>query len=333
MTQLREYKSYEFVPMDEWPGEDVTEQDVWLASLDDRDWFSHESRLQAFYDYKNRLDFAWRRRQRGRWVRNYPPPKFDFAQIGVVGDMGKGKTTIVASEAVYYGQFGYPFFSVYNPENMRTSWLMGKKVSPAELYEVIEVIPQKSILGVDEGHTFFESALGMASGIRGWQIQGAGLRKALCRVYIPTALMVLLAPVIRRSCSEVWRPVQTRVDDHRVPEDRLPPHSDPVNFLQVWDVWRGFPFRQKDIIEARAPRRNGGLGAAPRHPAPPRRDRARGLQADRLVPAGGRGPSPAVRAEGPAGGGAGIPAPRAGPGPGPDRRTAGGAAGGVGYLQ
>ena len=260
MTQLREYKSYEFVPMDEWPGEDVTEQDVWLASLDDRDWFSHESRLQAFYDYKNRLDFAWKRRRQGRWVRNYPPPKFDFAQIGVVGDMGKGKTTIVASEAVYYGQFGYPFFSVYNPENMRTSWLMGKKVSPAELYEVIEVIPQKSILGVDEGHTFFESALGMASGIRGWQIQGAGLRKALCRVYIPTALMVLLAPVIRRSCSEVWRPVQTRVEDQRIPEDRLPSHSDPVNFVQVWDVWRGFPFRQRDIIEARAPRRNGGLG-------------------------------------------------------------------------
>ena len=259
-TALREYKSYQFVPMDEWPGEDVTEDDVWRASLDDRDWFKYESRLQAFYDYRNRLDFAWNRRKRGRWVRNYPPPKFDFAQIGVVGDMGTGKTTIVAAEGAFYGQFGHPFFSVYNPDNRRTSWMMGKKIHPAELYEVIEVIPQQSILGVDEGHTFFESGLGMASGIRGWQIQGAGLRKALCRVYIPTALMVLLAPTIRRSCSEVWRPVEIRVDDHRVPEEKLPPHSDPANFVQVWNVWRGFPFRQRDIIEARTQRPNGGLG-------------------------------------------------------------------------
>ena len=259
-TRIREYKTYEHVPIDEWPGEDTTEDDVWLASRDERDWFSHPSRLQAFHDYRNRLDMGWQRRKRGHWGRRKPPPKFDFAQIGVVGDMGTGKTTIVGSEGVFWGQFGYPFFSVYNPDNQRSSWLMGKKIHPAELYEIIEVLPMHSILAVDEGHTFFESGLGMASGIRGWQIQGAGLRKALCRVYIPTALMVLLAPTIRRSCSEVWRPIKLEVDDHRIPEKKLPPHSDPKNFVQVWDMWGGFPFRQRDIIEARARRPNGGLG-------------------------------------------------------------------------
>ena len=257
---LREYKSYKFVPLDEWPGEDTTEDDVWLASLDERDWFSYPSRLQAFYDYRNRLDMGYRRRERGIWGRPYPPPKFEFAQIGVVGDMGKGKTTIVSSEAAYYGQFGYPTFHVKNPDNERGSWLFGKKIHPADLYEVIEVIPQNSILGVDEGHTFFESGLGMASGMRGWNIQGAGLRKAMCRIYIPTALMVLLAPTIRRSCSEVWRPIDLRVNDLRIPEETLPPHSDPANFLQIWDVWKGFPFRQRDIIDPRVSRPNGGLG-------------------------------------------------------------------------
>ena len=257
---LREYKSYKFVPLDEWPGEDTTEDDVWLASLDDRDWFSHPSRLQAFYDYRNRLDMGWRRRERGIWGRPYPPPRFEFAQIGVVGDMGKGKTTIVSSESTHYGQFGYPTFHVKNPDNERGSWLFGKKIHPADLYEVIEVIPQNSILAVDEGHTFFESGLGMASGMRGWNIQGAGLRKAMCRIYIPTALMVLLAPTIRRSCSEVWRPIEVIVDDHRQPEEQLPPHSDPKNFLQIWDVWKGFPFRQRDIIDPRVSRPNRGLG-------------------------------------------------------------------------
>ena len=262
LTNTREYKSFEFVPMDEWPGEDVTEDDVWLASQDQRDWFSYHSRLQAYYDYRNRLDMGWIRRKKGRWGRPYPPPKFEFAQIGVVGDMGEGKTTIVAAEAISWGQFGYPFFHVYNPDNKRGSWLMGKKIHPAELYEIIEVLPQNSVLGIDEGHTMFESGLGMASGIRGWQIQGAGLRKAMCRIYIPTALMVLLAPTIRRSCSEVWRPIKLTVDDHRIPEERLPPHSDPKNFVQIWDVWRGFPFRQQDIIGPRQRRPNGGLGPA-----------------------------------------------------------------------
>lgn len=259
---VREYKSYQFVPIDEWPGEDTTEEDVWLASLDERDWFNHESRLQSYYDYRNRLDMGWTRRQKGVWGRPYPPPKFEFAQIGVVGDMGKGKTTIVSAEASMWGQFGYPFFQVYNPDNNRGSWLMGKKIHPAELYEVIEVIPQNSILGIDEGHTLFESGLGMASGIRGWQIQSAGLRKAMCRIYIPTALMVLLAPTIRRSCSEVWRPIDVIVDDMRMPEDKdkLPPHSDPANFIQLWDVWTGFPFRQRDIIDPKVSRPNGGLG-------------------------------------------------------------------------
>lgn len=259
---LREYKSYKFVSLDEWPGEDTTEDDVWQASLDARDWFLHESRLQAFYDYRNRLDMGWTRRQKGIWGRPYPPPKFEFAQIGVVGDMGKGKTTIVSAEIAHYGQFGYPTFHVKNPDNERGSWLAGKKIHPADLYEVIEVIPQHSILAVDEGHTFFESGLGMASGMRGWNIQGAGLRKAMCRIYIPTALMVLLAPTIRRSCSEVWRPIEVIVDDLRMPEDRdkLPPHSDPKNFIQVWDIWKGFPFRQRDIIDPRVARPNGGLG-------------------------------------------------------------------------
>lgn len=252
--------SWQFVPMDEWPGEDVTEEDVWLASLDERDWFNYPSRLQAFDDYRNVLDMGWRNRQRGRWGRPYPPPRFEFGQIGVVGDMGTGKTTIVGSEAYYYGQWGYPFFHVKNPDNNRASWLMGKKIHPAQLYEVIEVIPMFSLLGVDEGHTMFESGLGMASGIRGWQIQGAGLRKAMCRIYIPTAMMVMLAPIIRRSCSEVWRPLQVKVNDYQLPEEKPPPHSDPANFIQVWDVWKNFPFRQRDIIEARPKRRNGGLG-------------------------------------------------------------------------
>ena len=198
--------------------------------------------------------------QEGPLGQALPAAEVDFAQIGVVGDMGQGKTTVVSAEAINWGQFGYPFFHVYNPDNRRGSWLMGKKIHPAELYEIIEVLPQNSVLGIDEGHTMFESGLGMASGMRGWNIQSAGLRKAMCRVYIPTALMVLLAPVIRRSCSEVWRPIKLTVDDHRIPEEKLPPHSDPKNFVQVWDVWRGFPFRQQDILGPRTQRRSGGLG-------------------------------------------------------------------------
>ena len=257
---IKRYTNFQFVPLDEWPGEDTTEDDVWLASQDDRDWFSYPQRLQAFHDYRNRLDMGWHNRMRGRWGRPYPPPRFEFGQIGVVGDMGQGKTALVASEAVNYGQFGYPFFHVKNPENNRGSWLMGKKIHPADLYEIVERIPQKSLLGADEGHTMFESGLGMASGIRGWEIQSAGYRKAETRVYIPTAMMIMLAPTIRRSCSEIWRPIKLTVDNYCLPEEKPPPHSDPANFFQLWDVWKGHPLRQQDLIDPRPKRRNGGLG-------------------------------------------------------------------------
>ena len=72
--------------------------------------------------------------------------------------------------------------------------------------------------------------------------------------------MVMLAALIRRSCSEVWRPIKVIVNNHSLPEDRPPPHSDPGNFLQLWDVWGNFPFRQKDIIDASPKRVRNGLG-------------------------------------------------------------------------
>ena len=256
---LRRYKSYKFVPMDEWPGEDLTEDDVWLAALDERDWFDFPRRLQAHHDYRNRLDMGWYRRQRGIWGRKRPPPRFDFAQIGVVGDMGAGKTTIVGSEIEHYGQFGHPAFHLYNPDNGRPSWTVGKKIHPADLYEVIEVLPMGSILAVDEGHTFFDSRMAGTSGIGAWQQHSAGLRKALCRIYIPTAMMVLLAPNVRESCSEVWQPLKVEVDDHRLPDEKPPPQSDPKNFLQVWHCWFGHPFRRADIINGRN-RVKRGLG-------------------------------------------------------------------------
>lgn len=226
-------------------GQPVTDDDVRRASLNYRDWFMYDWRLEARDGYEDRLEKSMWLRANGHagWG-----PKFEFAQIGVTGDMGRGKTTAVAYEAERYGQWGHAFFHPINPDTDRASWLIGRKIHPAQVFEFVEVIPEGSIFAIDESHTYFDPYLGASAGIRGWNIQSAGLRKAECRIYLPTAMMRDLHPTVRSMCSEVWSPLKVEIDDPRDPRKIPSPHSDPYKFIQLIHRWDNYPFRRQDIV-------------------------------------------------------------------------------------
>ena len=235
-------------PPDEWPGRDITVEDVLDACDDERDWFSRDMRLQAYYDQMNRFDMAFKR---GRPRHNLPDGRpFPFGQIMVVGPMGTKKSVGVGCEAAEYNSKGYPFFHT-------GGWLFGRLVSGAEVYEMVDRVPIFCIIATDEAHTTFESGLSGSTGVRAWNIESAGFRKNGVRTYMPTAKAVMLSPQIRQWSDEVWRCVPVTVGGD-VPSG-TPPYKDPRNFVLGFQKWKGFPLQKADIFDAPA-NRGRGLG-------------------------------------------------------------------------
>ena len=111
------------------------------------------------------------RRQRGL------SPGFDFAQIMWVGDMGASKSVSAAEEAFYWFQRGHPFFH-------NGGFNFGRVVEGADIYEIIANVPMYSVIAIDEAHTGLESGMSMSTGVRGFAILCAGLRKKGCKLLL-----------------------------------------------------------------------------------------------------------------------------------------------------
>ena len=237
-------------PESQWAGRWINETDVALSSGDERDWFTLEQRLATFNEGMKRYQTARRRRRK-------LSSQFDFAQIMFVGDMGAKKSVAMGHEAYKWFQRGHPFFH-------NGGYNFGRLVEGADMYELVDRVPRNAVIAIDEAHTGLESGMAMATGVRAFAILGAGLRKKNCKLLMASAMAKMVVRTVRDMTSEVRQPLKVgiRVQDHGYALD-YPEHSNPLNFVLVWQSWLDFPFRGVDLTEGRRTRRrNNGLGPA-----------------------------------------------------------------------
>ena len=237
-------------PEDQWPGRWVDARDVMLSSGDERDWFSFRMRMEA---HVRAMKLFRRARRRRRKLSS----GFDFAQIMWVGDMGASKSVSAAEEAFHWFQRGHPFFH-------NGGFNFGRVVEGADIYEIIANVPMYSVIAIDEAHTGLESGMSMSTGVRGFAILCAGLRKKGCKLLLMSAMARMIVRIVREMTSEVRRPfkVQAVAQDHGY-QVSYKPCDDPRNFVLAWEKWGNFPFRGVDIVDGRGDRkRNDGLGNA-----------------------------------------------------------------------
>ncbi len=235
-------------PEEEWPGRWIDVRDVMLSAGDERDWFTFKHRLTAHVRAMRLFRQARRRRRK-------LSSGFDFAQIMWVGDMGESKSVSAAEEAFWWFQRGHPFFH-------NGGWNFGRVIEGSDIYEIIANVPMYSVIGIDEAHTGLESGMAMSTGVRGFAILCAGLRKKGCKLLLMSAMARMIVRIVREMTSEVRRPFRVEVaeQDYGFHID-YPPHSDPRNFVLAWEDWNGFPFRGIDLVDGKGGRkRNDGLG-------------------------------------------------------------------------
>ena len=165
-------------PEEQWPGRWVNIEDVAMSSGDERDWFTFRMRLTAHVR-------AMKLFRQGRRRRRKLSSGFDFAQIMWAGDMGASKSVSAAEEAFWWFQRGHPFFH-------NGGFNFGRIVESTDIYEVIANVPMYSVIAIDEAYTGLESGMSMSTGVRGFAILCAGLRKKGCK------LLLLLLPAMAR---------------------------------------------------------------------------------------------------------------------------------------
>ena len=235
-------------PPSAWPGETVTEDAVAVASGDERDWFIYRMRLAAFR--RGRALFLRARRRRRKYSSG-----LRHEQIMFVGQMGAKKTVSAAEEAFRWYQRGHPVFH-------NGGFLFGNYVQGSDIYEIVDDVPKYSVILVDEAHSTLESGSGATTGVRGFVILEAGLRKQNGKLLLMSAMAKKVHPMVREMCSTVRRPLKViiRKEDfgYAVSE---PGHSDPANFVIVWEEWRDYPFLGTDIIDGQVGQKGKyGLG-------------------------------------------------------------------------
>lgn len=235
-------------PPSAWPGETVTEDAVAVASGDERDWFIYRMRLAAFR--RGRALFQQARKRRRKYSSG-----FRHEQIMFVGQMGAKKTVSAAEEAFKWYQRGHPVFH-------NGGFLFGNEVKGADIYEIVDDVPKYSVILVDEAHSTLESGSGTTTGVRGFVILEAGLRKQNGKLLLMSAMAKKVHPMVREMCSTVRRPLKVviRKEDFSYAVSE-PGHSDPANFVIVWEEWRDYPFLGTDIIDGQVGQKGKyGLG-------------------------------------------------------------------------
>ena len=97
------------------------------------------------------------------------------------GDMGASKSVSAAEEAFWWFQRGHPFFQ-------NGGFNFGRIVESTDIYEVIANVPMYSVIAIDEAYTGLESGMSMSTGVRGFAILCAGLRKKGCKLLLLPAM-------------------------------------------------------------------------------------------------------------------------------------------------
>ena len=218
----------------DWSGRWTDQQDVANACGDPRDWFPPVLRLRYALD-------AWRQYLLHRNKDGSAPAhngRWKFGVIGIAGDLGAGKSTIVSKEARMWFGWGHPFFH-------GGGWLFGRQCDDAaDFYTVADNIPLFSTVAWDEAHSPLESAMGTTDGVGRFTMSLAGMRKKGARFYLPSAMLHMVAKQIRWSFDEIWRPVKVQVNN--VSDGNGDPLNDPSNFVVAVEQYCDFPFRRQD---------------------------------------------------------------------------------------
>ena len=157
---------------------------------------------------------------------------------------------------------GYPFFHVGQ------SWLFGRGLVGAERYEVLRRLPLSSCIAYDEAHNPFDTGLSNATGLRGFRAQSAGFRKKDARLYLASAKANLVAPTVRNTSSQIWRPLKVNIKSGFM-DGRPKPHSDPKRFVYVWEEWHDYPLERGDVFDSGQRQANQGRGMRGRGLGPP----------------------------------------------------------------
>ena len=166
-------------PEDQWPGRWVDARDVMLSSGDERDWFTFPQRMEAHV----------RAMKLFRQCSEAPTPAQAWPQPGLrlrpdhVGGGHGGVEERVGGRggAFYWFQRGHPFFH-------NGGFNFGRVVEGADIYEIIANVPMYSVIAIDEAHTGLESGMSMSTGVRGFAILCAGLRKKGCKLLLMSAM-------------------------------------------------------------------------------------------------------------------------------------------------
>lgn len=230
-----------FVARKDWPGRPVDDDDVRDASTDFRDWFNVHERLAAFHAAEDVHEYVLKNPRR-RWKVGQEEDGWNFGMRMVVGKMGAKKSIWVCRQAYKWYAKGYPVFS-------NATLLFGNRVTGAELYDIVALIPPNSFIFIDEAHSTFESRLSGTTGVMAFEGMTAGLRKKNCHMDFASALSQRISRGIRVDCEELIRPIKMEV---ALKTDRKYSNkTNPANFMMAWQHWGGYPFAEHDIIAPR----------------------------------------------------------------------------------
>ena len=178
------------MPREEWPGREVTEDDVINASGNERDMFSQEQHLAAFRAITASHHAA---RNAGRI------PRAKYTSELVVGDPGEGKSKYSVVRAAKLYSHGIPFFHNGGP-------LFGRVIGDNDVFTVLGRAPVNSIIFLDEVHSINEAG---AENSRTQRLQNqslAGRRKYLVVLLMATAEEDQLGGRLKRSCEYLTYP-------------------------------------------------------------------------------------------------------------------------------
>ena len=236
----------------DWPGREVSEEDVRAASGDYRDWFSYKDRMH----YHN-LAWAYFRRARKR-VKDLHR-RVNWGQLLVAGRMGASKSVWTGSYSLGRTDRGFGFLRGTPFFHFGGNWLFGRALEGSEVYDAIQYIPSNSIFAMDEAHVAADGSVPNNRGNALLRQLSAGLRKKQCLFILITAKPNLLDRRIRADCDRVVLPVKPQIDvqGQNLYQGKVTAKNDMNNFALCFHLWEDFPYQRQGDPEDRSGRYKG----------------------------------------------------------------------------
>ena len=221
-------------PINEWPGQAVTEETVRNACGDGRDYFKywhrilrHQEAWDGFYAAQERYSEQWRY------------DHCDWNQRIITGIWGGGKSTIMYCHALgRFKRYGIPLFHNGGP-------LFGWFLEGDMIFTAMGAIPPISTLDTDEAHMVAARRLGAMTSVGVMKDLGANIRRKLCEWDLATGHYKDVHPQILEDCLECLEAVKIEADTGPRPAN-LAPWDDPAKFVVGWKHWGNSPFKNAE---------------------------------------------------------------------------------------